>query len=222
MNMMNRKRTVFSNLVIAAAFVLIVAATCQMPAMKQLWNQQATGIQTAPQASSITSLENDRCSLDAFHRLMVNIQQQRQSLSPSHTARLARFIWQAGYRFDCDPQLIAAVIQIESSFLNRAHSHKGARGLMQLRPFVAREMARRLETSWDGPQTLHDPEANILMGTYYLSSLIRDFSDLPTALVAYNYGPTYVRRQLRNGRQLPTSYPAKILSLYQSFEGNRS
>ncbi len=212
----------FSNLFIAAVFLLTVALTGSWPAFCSLLSGPAHRTQ-APKEKVLVPTMKGRCSsLADFDHLTANIEQLRRGISYQRAAKLTKYIWEAGYRFNCDPQLIAALIQVESSFFSRARSHKGALGLMQLRPFVAREVAQRLETSWNGPQALHDPETNILIGTYYLASLIRDFSDLSTALVAYNYGPTYVRRRLRQGMRLPTRYPAKIITLYQNFATNRS
>lgn len=222
MKKINMQKGALSNLIIAAAFLLIVAAAGYLPSLRSPSPQQTKHTADSSKSVSAPSLQGEYCSLADFHQLANNISALRRGISPQRATELAKYIWQAGTRFNCDPTLIAALIQVESSFFNRARSHKGALGLMQLRPFVARELARRLETSWDGEQSLHDPEINILMGTYYLATLIRDFSDLSTALAAYNCGPSYVRRRLRRGQRLPTRYSAKIMTLYQRFATNQS
>ena len=219
----NRKNFIMSNVLITAAFLLIVVSAGFSPSWSlPSGRRQTAGIKNAQQTADITTMKGRYCSLADFQRLINNIDNLRRGISTRKAAELAKYIWLAGDRFNCEPTLIAALIQVESSFFSRATSHMGAVGLMQLRPFVARELARRLETSWKGIQTLHDPEINILMGTCYLATLRRDFTDLTTALVAYNCGPSYVRRRLRRGMRLPTRYPAKIISLYQTFEENRS
>jgi len=223
MKKMNIEKMTLSNVLVAAAFLLIVATAGYMPSWPPLSSgAQAAGMKTNQQPAGVLTMKGRHCSLADFQRLINNIDNLRHGISTRKAAELAKYIWLAGDRFNCEPALIAALIQVESSFFSRATSHMGAVGLMQLRPFVARDLARRLETSWSGIQTLHDPEINILMGTCYLATLRRDFADLPTALVAYNYGPSYVRRRLRRGIQLPTGYPTKIISLYQTFEENRS
>jgi soluble lytic murein transglycosylase len=223
MKKMNIENMTLSNVLVAAAFLLIVTAAGYMPSWPPLSaGVQAAGIKTEQQPVGIPTMKGRHCSLTDFQRLINNIDNLRHGISTRKAAELAKYIWLAGDRFNCEPALIAALIQVESSFFSRATSHMGAVGLMQIRPFVARELARRLETSWSGIQTLHDPEINILMGTCYLATLLHDFTDLPTALVAYNCGPSYVRRRLRRGMRLPTRYPAKIISLYQTFAENRS
>lgn len=218
----NQKEKAFSSLIIAVIFLLMVSMAGNWPALRSMFSTPVRTTQAPRKEVKVPIMKGQHCSLMVFDHLTANIEQLRRGISSQQAAKLAKYIWLAGTRFDCDPKLITALIQVESSFFSRARSDKGALGLMQLRPFVAREMARRLETSWSGAQTLHDPETNILIGTYYLASLIRDFPDLSTALVAYNCGPTYVRHRLRHGMRLPTSYPAKIITLYQSFATNQS
>ncbi len=211
-----------SSLLLAVFFLFIVVLAGSSTPLDALFFGHEDETCTTGEKVSASFLKGDSCSPARFDHLTETIRQLRRGISSRQATELAKYIWLAGDRFNCEPTLIAALIQVESSFFSRATSHMGAVGLMQLRPFVARELARRLETSWSGIQTLHDPEINILMGTCYLAALRHDFADLATALVAYNYGPSYVRRRLRRGLRLPTRYPTKIISLYQTFEKNRS
>ncbi len=87
-------------------------------------------------------------------------------------------------RFDIDPILVRAVIQVESNFDPKCISRRGARGLMQLMP----ETARRY-----GVLNVFDPEENIRGGVHYLADLLQLFpKDLPRALAAYNAGENAV------------------------------
>jgi soluble lytic murein transglycosylase-like protein len=184
---------------------------------------------TASNAPNATVISQDKdiaadfigahCVLADYQRTVDIIQTFQSRIPPRQARRLAGYIWQAAQRFHCDPALITALIQVESSFLSHARSHKGARGLMQLRPFVARALADELRTGWRGEESLHDPETNVLLGTCYLAALIRDFEDLPTALAAYNCGPTWVRHRLRRGLALPYRYADQVISLYRSYRG---
>ena len=82
------------------------------------------------------------------------------------------------------PDLVRAVIQVESAFQPRARSSKGAMGLMQLMPKTARQYQAR---------NPYDPASNIEAGTKHLKQLLNEF-ELPLALAAYNAGETAVRR----------------------------
>jgi soluble lytic murein transglycosylase-like protein len=79
-----------------------------------------------------------------------------------------------------DPILVQALIQVESNYQPRARSSKGAMGLMQLMPSVAREYKVR---------NAYDPKSNIDAGIRKLKSLLEKWGgDVALALAAYNAG----------------------------------
>lgn len=116
-----------------------------------------------------------------------------------------------------DAALLRAVIVVESGFDEKAVSHAGAEGLMQLMPATARHY---------GVTDSFDPLQNIDAGARYLSELIERYeNDLELALAAYNAGEDAVERY---GRQVPPfaetrRYVPKVLKIYNSLlQLNRS
>ncbi len=114
----------------------------------------------------------------------------------------------AARKYGLDPKLIKAVIRVESNFNERAISHKGAMGLMQLMPETASEL---------GVFNAFNARDNIDGGSRYLKRLITKFDgDLRLALAAYNAGPTAV---IKHGTIPPyketRNYVSKIFSIYK-------
>jgi Transglycosylase SLT domain len=92
----------------------------------------------------------------------------------------ASLIAAAADTYGVDPIVVQALIQVESNYQPRARSSKGAMGLMQLMPSVAREYKVR---------NAYDPASNIDAGVRKLKSLIDGMQgDLRLALAAYNAG----------------------------------
>ena len=79
-----------------------------------------------------------------------------------------------------DPDLVRAVIRVESSFRSDAVSGSGAQGLMQLMPGTAEEL---------GVTNPFDAEQNVMGGATYLAKQLKRFGDIRLALAAYNTGP---------------------------------
>ena len=88
--------------------------------------------------------------------------------------------------YQVSPDLVRAVISVESEFDQWAVSSKGARGLMQLMPATARRL---------GVLDSFDARQNIFGGTQYLRILIDQFAgDVTLVLAAYNAGENAVLR----------------------------
>jgi soluble lytic murein transglycosylase-like protein len=102
---------------------------------------------------------------------------------PVPSRRTADLIERWAMAREIDPEVVRAVVQVESGYNPRALSRKGAMGLMQLMPDTAHDF--EVADPWD-------PEQNIRAGTAYLKRLMDRFQDLELALAAYNAGPDAV------------------------------
>ncbi len=87
-------------------------------------------------------------------------------------------------------ELILAVVKEESRFAPSVQSSAGAIGLMQLMP----ETANEVNQSIIDRSLLFDPKVNILLGSKYLSSLLKEWDEnLLLAIASYNAGPANVK-----------------------------
>jgi soluble lytic murein transglycosylase-like protein len=126
------------------------------------------------------------------------------------------FIETASREAQVQPQLVRAIIVVESAFNPKAVSRKGAVGLMQVLP----ETARRY-----GVSNAYDPEQNIIAGTRYLRDLIARYgNDLELVLAAYNAGADAVERY---GKHIPPytetrQYVPAVLSIYRALTAARA
>jgi soluble lytic murein transglycosylase-like protein len=138
-------------------------------------------------------------------------------LSPIDRARVASAIEDASQMHQLDPLLVLAVIEQESGFDPVARGHGGSIGLMQVRPFVARDIAKRHGIPWTGPRMLLDPAANVAIGACYLGEMFDMYSDPALAISAYNLGPYRVQRLVARGRSPRPQYLLSVLARYQVF-----
>lgn len=96
---------------------------------------------------------------------------------------------------DVDAALIAAVINVESRFVEGQTSAAGARGLMQITPDTADVIERLSGGETFVTEDLADPDINIRYGTFYLRHLLGKYDgNRVAALAAYNAGEANVDR----------------------------
>ena len=112
-------------------------------------------------------------------------------------------------RYQLDPALLRAVIQVESNFRQDAISRRGAVGLMQLMP----PTAATLEVA-----NIHDPLQNIQGGAKQLRHLLNLYhGNLRLALAAYNAGVHRVKYDVPKETKV---YIQKVLVSYQIYQGH--
>lgn len=143
-------------------------------------------------------------------------------LDGASLSKVPQWIYEESQKYDYDPFLLTALIVTESSFNNWAKSHRGALGLMQIRPRTGHAMATEVNMEWKGKPSLFKPETNIALGTYYLNKLQNRFNnDVKLALEAYNHGPTKLERYIQQGK-LPVDYSNKVLKIYDLIRSNNA
>ena len=149
-----------------------------------LWPSQASAQIYAWRDANGTLVLSDR-KLDSTARTYTvpGAPAIRSTRPPAPTRVRAQFeplVLEHARRTNLRPDLVRAVIQVESGFNPRARSPKGAMGLMQLMPATAREL---------GVRDAFDPDENIRGGTDYLRQLLDRYKgDEELALAAYNAG----------------------------------
>jgi len=119
----------------------------------------------------------------------------------------------AASRHNVDPNLVRALVKVESNFNPNAVSRKGAMGLMQLMPQTARQL------NLNNP---FDPEQNVDAGVRHLKRLLDTYGgDVRLSLAAYNAGAGAVARSSGIPRYAETqNYVRRITSLYSGSLGS--
>ncbi len=143
------------------------------------------------------------------------VRRHRPTAAEGWHRTLATAIVEESVAESVDPLLVTAIVAKESSFKTRVVSHAGAVGLMQLRPWVAKDMALRSDVEWNGRDTLHSPHLNVRLGVRYYKELVERFGDEQIALTAYCFGPSRVSMWLRAGSFNGSRYARDILSHYE-------
>jgi len=110
-----------------------------------------------------------------------------EDLEAANRALIERRLRRIARELGIAPRLALSMAKVESRFDHKAVSPKGAIGVLQVMPHVARE-------EYDvSAEMLFDPDVNIRVGLTVMKTLLRRFDDnLDLSLAAYNAGPTKV------------------------------
>jgi len=147
----------------------------------------------------------------------VSLTRAGERMNPSLLARSSGFdayITEAAQSSSVHPDLLRAVIVVESGFNARAVSRRGAQGLMQLMPATARHY---------GVRDSFDPAQNIAGGARYLRVLLDRYdNDLHLVLAAYNAGERAVENA---GRRIPPfketrAYVPRVLKVFHALSAS--
>lgn len=102
--------------------------------------------------------------------------------------------------YDIDKQvLIYSIARQESRFIPSAISFSSAQGMMQIMPFLSKDIAKELGQNYNIYDQFN-PRKNIEFASYHLDKLNRQFDNNPLFVAyAYNGGAGYTRTQLKKG-----------------------
>jgi len=178
--------------------------------------------------SQITALKSEKITLthqiesmrerDRLVRLLNEVLGKRAK--PETVYKLADLVYTNSRQYGYSPELLLAVIAVESRFnpealgRYRSGSLSGALGLMQIKYPTALDVAKVLKIEGLKSSDLLEPEMNVILGTAYLTILITRFKSFKLGIMAYNLGQGTVRRTLARNEQLPTQYYEKVLTQY--------
>lgn len=107
-------------------------------------------------------------------------------------------IYEYSEKYNVDPLLTASIIKVESDFDNKAQSHQGAHGLMQLLEDTAKHSADVVGIDYY-PEKLNDVDYNLDLGVGYFDYLYRYYNNRDLALAAYNGGVGNVDTWIKEG-----------------------
>jgi hypothetical protein len=172
-----------------------------MKAARQAAREVGHLVSTGPSPTALTGAS--RQTRVGSQPVLPGATRERQ-LNP---AEVDKAIEEAARRHGVDPNLVRAVVKVESDFNPRAVSRKGALGLMQLMPYTAKSLK---------VGNAFDPNQNVDAGVRHLKSLLESYNgNLELSLAAYNAGSGAVNRSggippYRETRD----YVKKITNLY--------
>lgn len=179
-------------------FILCVVSAFSISAQKLI---DRADLVKSPEVRSAVGEKVDQKSLGAFS---------------TGNREIDGYIEESSAQYDIDPLLIYAQMHQESKFKQKALSHKGASGLMQLMPDTAKRF---------GVKNIYNPEQNIKGGVKYMRWLLNRFDgDVRLALAGYNAGEGAVKKY---GNQIPPyretrDYVARIMTHYEQISNQSS
>jgi soluble lytic murein transglycosylase len=173
-------------------------------------------ISSAFSFSGIIAEEDDSDKAIIVSKTVQYLKGKKVTATDTKLKTIANSVYEESQKYAIDYRLILAVMKVESNFKSEAISRKGARGLLQIKPSLAKYIVKDTGMQEEGIISLHEPETNIKIGVNYLSKLLDMFEDLASALHAYNAGPSKVKKVGAALNTAPTTgFTKKVMNEYQ-------
>lgn len=200
-------------------------AVIERKAQRNGWSKEETDLQTRAYDSSLTAQTIQQVAASDPLAAMAMYQRDAGRLTSGDAFQLQKVLGDTARKSQAlsissslwsgdgapGPALLPdLVIQQESGGKTDAVSPKGARGLMQLLPSTAEQMAKELGIPYDQAKLTSDPQYNVTLGTAFLNKMLGQFGgSTVAALAAYNAGPGMVEDWI-NGTNKTGKNPDKL------------
>jgi soluble lytic murein transglycosylase len=147
-------------------------------------------------------------------QIITFVRDENESFSDNELRTIAEIVYEESFKRNVDYRLVLAIMKIESNFRHDAVSRKGARGLLQVKPSLAKYLAQDVGVHWKDDTTLDEPDKNIKIGVHFFSKLVDDFESINMALHAYHVGPTRLKVIVAEKKKPEKRYLNLVLNEY--------
>jgi soluble lytic murein transglycosylase-like protein len=184
------------------------AQTTQSAAVAQKLDTLST--QSDQLKNEVALLHKTLASTTSEDVLFLKIMLLKPDVDLDMARTVARHVHQYSLLYGRDPNLVLAIISVESRFDSKAISPVGAEGLMQVMP----HWKKVLGITGD----LKDPETSIKYGLQVLGFYEEMYKDPEVVLTAYNRGPGPVDKALMRGTSPTNNYAPMVLQTYEKLK----
>lgn len=156
--------------------------------------------------------------LEEIHVKNKILKNTKDSLIKNQINKYIDSIFILSYYYNLDPIYLTSLIWIESHFKKNAKSKVGASGLMQIMPKTKKYLLKKInrqeyislihQIKFKNPDISFNDAENLVLGSFYLNYLNKRFNNIYHSTAAYNMGPTWV------GKKLKQNYPVGTKNHY--------